>query len=244
MYLSRIFMKIEWNDRILTCFFIMQVFQLFIAGPLVTAHFIPFQSLIIVTILMCVFMIMMTRNLFLRFIALIEIVNQCYQFIKGPDQTEIMVLLGHLWGFVFLVGMSLALLKSTFTTGRITYHRILGSVVIYLNVALGFAMLYSFVIEIDPSSFKNIEVNGPMVMSELIYFSLTTLTTTGYGDILPVHPLARSLCNVEGVIGQLFPAILIARLVNLQLMRGKAKKTKIESGIEIRENGEKSVNVH
>jgi hypothetical protein len=49
--------------------------------------------------------------------------------------------------------------------------------------------------------------------SNLIYFSFVTLTTTGYGDIFPVHPIARSLCNLESIFGQLYPATLIARLV-------------------------------
>ena len=51
----------------------------------------------------------------------------------------------------------------------------------------------------------------------MIYLSFVTFTSTGYGDIVPVHPLARSLCNLEAVIGQLYPAILIGRLVTLEL---------------------------
>jgi hypothetical protein len=51
----------------------------------------------------------------------------------------------------------------------------------------------------------------------LTYFSFATLTTTGYGDLVPVHPLARSLANLEAVIGQLFPATLLARIVALHL---------------------------
>jgi hypothetical protein len=51
----------------------------------------------------------------------------------------------------------------------------------------------------------------------LLYFSLVTLTTTAYGDILPVHPVARSLATLESVTGQLFPATLLARLVALAL---------------------------
>ncbi|HUB63281.1 MAG TPA: potassium channel family protein, partial [Methylocella sp.] len=43
------------------------------------------------------------------------------------------------------------------------------------------------------------------------------LTTVGYGDITPVHPIARSLCNLEAIIGQLYPATLLARLVTLEL---------------------------
>ena len=46
----------------------------------------------------------------------------------------------------------------------------------------------------------------------MTYFSFVTLTTVGYGDILPVHPLARSLANLEAIIGQLYPATLLAGL--------------------------------
>lgn len=51
--------------------------------------------------------------------------------------------------------------------------------------------------------------------SDLIYFSFTTLTTVGYGDIVPVDPVARSLSNIEAILGQLYPATLLARLVSL-----------------------------
>jgi hypothetical protein len=51
----------------------------------------------------------------------------------------------------------------------------------------------------------------------MLYFSLTTLTTTGYGDIVPLDPFARSLANLESVIGQFYLAITVARLVTLEL---------------------------
>jgi len=43
------------------------------------------------------------------------------------------------------------------------------------------------------------------------------LTTTGFGDIAPVHPFARSLANLEAIVGQLYPATILARLVTLEL---------------------------
>jgi hypothetical protein len=51
----------------------------------------------------------------------------------------------------------------------------------------------------------------------MLYFSLTTLTTTGYGDIVAVDPLARSLANLEAVIGPFYLAMTVARLVTMGL---------------------------
>ncbi len=56
--------------------------------------------------------------------------------------------------------------------------------------------------------------HGPQTVA---YFSFVTLTTVGYGDITPVHPAARVLAIAEALIGQLYPAILIGRLVSLQI---------------------------
>ena len=61
--------------------------------------------------------------------------------------------------------------------------------------------------------------------SALIYFSIVTSTTVGYGDILAVHPIARSLCNLESIVGQFYTATLLARLVTLQSENQKTVPT-------------------
>ena len=70
-----------------------------------------------------------------------------------------------------------------------------------------------------PNSFSNLPPIGAEHGSgaALLYFSFSTLTTLGYGDIVPLHPLARNLANLEAVIGQLYPATLLARLVSLEI---------------------------
>jgi Ion channel len=71
---------------------------------------------------------------------------------------------------------------------------------------------------LTPHAFSGLNVaESPKFVSDLSYFSFVTLTTVGYGDIVPVHPLARSLSSVEAIIGQLYPATLLARLVTLEL---------------------------
>jgi hypothetical protein len=106
-----------------------------------------------------------------------------------------------------------------FGPGRFTGHRVLGAIVLYLNLGLLFAIVHRLVAELVPSAYTHI----PPAQSEaafraaLDYFSFTTLTSVGYGDIVPVSPLARSLSNLEATIGQLFPTVLIGRVVVLAM---------------------------
>jgi len=59
--------------------------------------------------------------------------------------------------------------------------------------------------------------SGQTQSDAFYYFSIVTLTTLGYGDITAIHPVARSVVMIEALLGQLYPAILIARLVTLEM---------------------------
>lgn len=108
--------------------------------------------------------------------------------------------------------------RAVYRGGVVTTHRIIGAILLYLLIALIFASLYLFVGGIFPGAFAHLDiVDLPSVGADVIYFSLTTLTSVGYGDIFPLHPIARSVCNLEAICGQLYPAILIARLVSLHI---------------------------
>jgi Ion channel len=108
--------------------------------------------------------------------------------------------------------------RAVFAPGRVTYHRINGAVLLYMTIGLTFVALFTFVALLTPHAFSGLNfTDSSSLASNLIYFSFVTLTSTGYGDIVPVHPFARSLCNLEGIIGQLYPATLLARLVTLEL---------------------------
>jgi hypothetical protein len=92
---------------------------------------------------------------------------------------------------------------------------ILMSTALVANIAVFLLRLYYLV----PSwRYQGITFDDDQSLaSALFYMSFVTPTSTGYGDIVPVHPLARSLCNIDSVIGQLYPATLLARLVTLEL---------------------------
>jgi len=110
-------------------------------------------------------------------------------------------------------------LLKTFSEGPITIYRIEGSIVVYLLFGLIFANMYELVFYFYPAnSFKGISTGD---IKEFQYFSFVSLTTVGYGDITPGIPLSRSLANLESLLGQLYPAILIARLVSMELSERK-----------------------
>ena len=90
---------------------------------------------------------------------------------------------------------------------------------VYLNFGTIFASVFSLIWDLSPAAFANLAspTAGPTELATMLYFSLTTLTTTGYGDIVPVDPFARSLANLESVLGQFYLAITVARLVTLEL---------------------------
>ncbi len=124
-------------------------------------------------------------------------------------------------GFDLTVATIVAI--AAFGPGKVTVHRILGAVILYLYVALIFAGLYRLTALVIGNAFTGIPDGPRAQFSGLLYFSLGSLTTGSTGEILAVHPMVRSLASLESVIGQLFPATLLARLVMLHAANGTDK---------------------
>jgi Ion channel len=117
------------------------------------------------------------------------------------------------------VTLSAVVARAVFGPGRVTFHRIVGGILLYLTIGLTFVALFGLVVLNIPDAFKGLDARQGnfAIAGNLIYFSFVTLTTIGYGDVVPLHPYARGLANLEAVIGQLYPATLLARLVTLEL---------------------------
>jgi hypothetical protein len=114
--------------------------------------------------------------------------------------------------------MTALILARVFRDGPTTRHRIFGAVAAYLLLGLIWAEAYRVLDALSPGSIGGIGAKaGPKTLFAFVYFSLTTLTTAGFGDILPVSLPARSLAGLESMTGMLFPAVLIARLVAMSL---------------------------
>ena len=115
----------------------------------------------------------------------------------------------------FDLAIAWAVANVAFGAGKVSAYRVMGAVILYLSIALVFANAYRACALMLNAAFSGPKLSDANFVNNSLYFSLSTLTTTGYGDITPVHPFVRSLANLEAVIGQLFPATLLARLVSL-----------------------------
>ncbi len=123
---------------------------------------------------------------------------------------------------VSILLLLLVVLGQTFRAGPVTGHRIQGGIAAYLLLGLVWAQAYALVEMLRPGSFSG-AISAAAGHRGFAYFSFVTLTTVGYGDILPVHPAARSLAMLEAVTGPLYIAILLARLVSLAMAPGAGR---------------------
>jgi len=133
-------------------------------------------------------------------------------FIKTPFVLVVELILS-ICTFSLLI---ILVLKKVFEPGPITAHRIIGSIVIYMLMAQLWTVVYVFFYEHISGSFQltmpPFESNS--LQANFLYFSYVTISTTGFGEILPLYPLARALVNLEAIFGVLYPVVLIGRLVS------------------------------
>jgi hypothetical protein len=210
----------RWADPLLIALTVLLVVMMFVVTPLQALGIFAFQAsefFLALLLVMGIFVISGSpMTVVAMLVALAMIAAGAILRLRSPSIPDLNLFAGS-W---FIVGttMAWAVARATFAPGRVTYHRVIGAVLLYLTVDVIFSALYTFIGSLVPSAFSGMKVeDGPALASQLIYFSFATLTTTGYGDVSPVHPIARSLCNIESVIGQLYPATLLARLVTLEI---------------------------
>ena len=195
----------EHTDRLLTLLAILFVIEIFVFAPLQGEGIFVFQGFAIA--------------------ALLAIIGAMLVISDSPRAVAVMSVCFAANVVVFLIRLffswpyNLYVLAAAWLAIAIT----LGAVVAIIglsarSIAVGFATLFTFVGLLLPDAFKGVTFDdNPALANSVFYLSFVTLTSTGYGDIVPLHPIARSLCNLESVIGQLYPATLLARLVTLEL---------------------------
>ena len=136
----------------------------------------------------------------------------------------------YLLSALYLAYVIFVVVRFLFTTDRANANTICAAVCVYLLLGILGALLISTVTMLGENPYKTAQATAAADMrfggsqsSDVLYFSFVTLTTLGYGDVTPTSHMAKLLAVAEAVVGQLFLAVLVARLVGLQIMDARGK---------------------
>ena len=215
----------SWHDRVrdpaLTVMLIVLCLIIFIAAPFAVTDYQG--SRLATELLFCIFallVVIISRGRIVTLIATLSmiasLVGISLTLASFSNSTRLLAHIGNISGTVvvaYVVG------RAVFGPGAITAHRVLGAIVLYLDFGIMCSSGYRLIWDLIPNSLTGVPEGATswQAAGSILYFSFTALTTIGFGDIVPVHPAARALTNLEGIFGQLYPATLLARLITLEL---------------------------
>jgi len=117
---------------------------------------------------------------------------------------------------LFLLLVAMLILSHVLKTERVSREKIFGALSVYLLLGFIWAILFIMVDFLVPGSLRYGQ-DQALTGAQMVYYSLVTLTTLGYGDIVPIAPSARALATLEAITGQLYLTVLVARLVGLHI---------------------------
>ena len=127
---------------------------------------------------------------------------------------------------LFLLYTTVTVLLRVFTEERVTMDTLSGALCVYLLMGYLWGSLYALIYLLAPGSFrlptwwmpgKEQGIATDVPMNLMTYFSFTTLTTLGFGDVLPIGGVARAAVILEAVLGHFYLAVLVARLIGLHV---------------------------
>lgn len=227
-FLKRL-MHIGDYKYLLVALFIMYVVQPFFPGNLGSVRVIDILMLaVILTGIMAIVDSMKIAVLALILVA-IELIAIVASYFFENDW---LLLVRSATSFSFLILTAVVVFSHVISSGKVTTNRIMGAACVYLMLGGIWAYFYSILEIFVPGSFHFSGAYGLVAdrthpgLPVFSYFSMVTLTTLGYGDITPANPQAAALATMEAIIGQLYIAIIIARLVGLQASESNSKAEK------------------
>jgi hypothetical protein len=219
------------DDHGLTLFLIILIIDIFLMGPMVRSGLVldlagdVLYSLLLLAGIFTVVHRQTLRSAAGALVAVTIAVRWCSIAFASEPLTVLNAALSLASVLAFLV----LVLWSVFRPGPVTGNRVRGAIAAYLMLALCFSLAYDLVAHVHPAAFTLTALGGQRSQVRawtFLYFSVVTLTTVGFGDITAIHPVARSLVMAEAFMGQLYPAILLARLVTLEMETRRSRKKK------------------
>ena len=119
---------------------------------------------------------------------------------------------------LYLGGAAYWIGRDIFTSPKVTLDTVRGGISVYLLIGFVWALFYGMVATLDANAFSQ-PLTPKTSYLKALHFSFTTLTTLGYGDIIPISELAQVLTNLEAIVGQMYSTVFIAILVGSYLSR-------------------------
>jgi voltage-gated potassium channel len=157
------------------------------------------------------------------------------QWLSHFVDSGIVFIISRSLGCTFYLLITVAIVVNVLKGETVTADKICGGICAYLVMGLMWAFLFGLIEGVHPGSFlENGQVISPdrgashqfALLNSMIYYSLATLTTTTYGDIIPKTTPARALSNIEAIAGQMYVAVLISRLVALHITHRVSTQSK------------------
>nr|MBS0038476.1 hypothetical protein [Saprospiraceae bacterium] len=216
-------LKIYWvQDVSFVTLLLMLVFTLFILPVLIEEDlsFIPLLNIMMLAIFLVG--ILSAYNYLLLIVAIvfftISFFLRMYHFYEGYDGFPLLESIFTCLNLLVFIITNFMLL---FRDRKFNFYRIIGAVNVYFIIALlGAFSFYIIELTLGNSLSGNIELKGDEKdFTQYIYFSLTSLTTVGFGDIYPVNQAAKMLSTFLAALGILYPAAVVAGLFSLISMR-------------------------
>jgi len=218
--------KEEWRHLAL----LVAILSLFIITPAVIEMrqgVVVMDSLAAIVFITASYALSPRKQLFVAAVALSAVtVAAAFIFVVYP---RLWVRIFSTSSLIVLVGFfSVTILSYVLHGTRVTMDKIFASICVYMLIGYAWTFAYALIDELQPNAFVALSSPSPndyvARMLEMRYFSFITLTTVGYGDIVPHSATARTLAVLEAVTGQIYLTVLIARLVGLHIVHSSSSR--------------------
>lgn len=222
----RRFAAFWWGDHGMLAFLLCLLAGLFLA-PFFESTLLRSLSAIFFSLLLISGVAYLSRRPLLRWAAgAVSLAAIILYWLQEFQPSRGLNIASSLVSLVCLVSLTLVVLARVYIdSGPVNSSRIQGAVAAYILFGVSWAILYRLLDLCLPAAFSTSALPGVVPAEQranFAYFSFVTLTTVGYGDISAVHPIARMFTVLEALVGQLYPATLLARLVSLEISSRQA----------------------
>lgn len=200
-------------------YLMLSFIALFVIGPVAEMYQIkfPIGALIFLGAILLTLRSVLTNNKSFYGTACLAVIAFVFTFIAQTQTSSASLgIIGSCIYIVFIIASMVILTKRLLTEKHIKADTIKGGVCVYFLMGFLWTLFYGIVYQLDPNAFSFGNI-GVFDYQHFNYYSFTALTTLGFGDITPINPLARNLTTLEAILGQLFLAVFIARLIGLYI---------------------------